>query len=161
MLYGVKGQHPKTGHIHNYLLAINLSYINRNNRRQFVKQWVNTLIRTKGNIPLTYKGIVEQFPFMAAAVRKYLLSRSDLFEIREIPLEMIGEVVVGTMYKDFSKQAILEMIANWKGEKSKTKMKALSIALSEDYGGRIPDLGTKFLGRLFGIAKEVAFEGKI
>ena len=161
LMYGVKGQHPKTGHTHNYLLAINLSYINRNNRKRFVREWVDTLIRTNGNIPVTYKRVVEQFPFMVAAVRRYLLSRNDLFDIREIPLESIGEVVVGTMMKDYSKKAILEMMKNWKGESNQTKMAALKVALGESSGGNIPDLGTGFFGRVLGIAKEVVFEGKL
>ena len=33
MLNAVKGTHPNTGHIHNYIQAINLSYIPRNYRK--------------------------------------------------------------------------------------------------------------------------------
>jgi len=161
LLYGVKGQHPKTGRFHQYLLAINLSYINRNSRKHFVKHWVTKLVNTRGNVPTTYKSAVTQFPYMIAAVRRYLLDIHLIDEIREIPLEMIGEEVVGTMFKDFSKQAILEMTKNWRGESNATKMKALEVSMGKDFGGKVPDLGTGFIGKVLGIAKEVTFGGKI
>jgi hypothetical protein len=76
-------------------------------------------------------------------------------------LDKIGERVVGTMYKDFSKKAMLEMMTNWKGENNATRMKALSVAMGESAGIKVPDLGTSFIGKVLSISKEVVFAGKI
>jgi hypothetical protein len=105
-LCAVKGTHERTGHRHNYIQGINFTYIPRNQRRQFVKVWVQLMKDTKGHVLLSWQMIEKRWPYMRIAIRRYILDKGFIQTHKEIPIDDIEKVVVGTWHKDFSLKAI-------------------------------------------------------
>jgi len=138
VLYAVRGIHPNTGHKHNYIQAINFTYIPRHYRKEFVKIWVPLLEYYKGNILITWDMIQRRYPYLQIAIRRYLLDRQLITELREIPTEDIEKVVVSTWAKDYSKQVIMSMVSKYK--KAKTMIRG-----TNPFSGR-----TAFSGKIFG-----------
>lgn len=106
MLNWVHGTHPNTGHIHNYIQAINLSYIPRNFRKKFVHMWLPTLRANGGNVRLTWEKVVARWPFLTIAVRRYLLKRNYIKYARLIPEDKVEEEVISTWTRDYSVSAM-------------------------------------------------------
>jgi len=104
-LCAVKGVHEKTGHRHNYIQAINFTYIPRRQRKQFVRVWTQLMKDTKGHVLLSWQMVEKRWPFMKIAIRRYILDKGYIQTQKEIPLEDIEKVVVGTWHKDFSLKA--------------------------------------------------------
>lgn len=110
MLNYVHGTHPTTGKVHNYIQAINLSYVPRQFRKKFLKVWEPTLKNNKGNVRLTWSKVVGRWPFMMHAVRRYLVRKNLIKYAREIPTEKINEEVVSTLTRDYSIVALKQKI---------------------------------------------------
>ena len=133
VLCAIKGTHPTSGNRHNYLQAINLTYIPRAVRKQFTNIWTVLLKRTNGNVTLTWEMVTRQYPYLKLAVRRYYLDRHFIAGQKEIPLEQIDQVVIGSWAKDYSKQAFIRMVSA-----HKKAAKALNVnKLKEIFGGRI------------------------
>lgn len=110
----IRGTHPKTGHYHNYIQAINFNYIPRDKRKEFVREWIYRLELNKGNIPLTWEVVKAKYPYMILAFRRYLLDNGVIKYNKEIPIEDIENVVISTWIKDYSKQAMIALITKYK-----------------------------------------------
>jgi hypothetical protein len=103
-LYWLEGTHPRTKRQWRFMQCINLHYLNRGYRKEFVKTWVETLYNTR-NLKLTWKLVKQKFPEIAFATRRYFHSpKYYMRSIREIPLKDIENEVVGSLMKDFSNQ---------------------------------------------------------
>ena len=116
-LCAVKGVHERTGHRHNYIQAINFTYIPRSQRKQFVKIWVHLMKSTKGHMLLSWTMIEKRWPFMKIAIRRYTLDGGLIQTHREIPVDDIESAVMGTWHKDFSLKAIREYMLRQKKPK--------------------------------------------
>lgn len=109
MINWIHGTHPNTGHVHNYIQAINLSYVPRNYRKKFIKMWLPTLQANGGNVRLTWQKVVQRWPFMRYAIRRYLLKRNYLRFAREIPPDKVEDEVISTWTRDYSLMAVKHM----------------------------------------------------
>lgn len=107
MLNYIRGTHPRTGHYHNYIQAINLTYIPRQFRRLFVEQWGSILKSNNGNVILTWRMIVKKYPYLRFAIRRYFIGKGFLRYIREVKEEDYEKVIVSSFARDFS-------LAGWK-----------------------------------------------
>jgi len=117
VLYAVGGTHPKTGNRHNYIQAINLNYITRGKRREFVAAWTQMLKQYGGNVIFTWNMVKRKYPYLQVAFRRYSLDRGIIVKLKEIPLEEINQAVVGTWAKDYSKQAMMSLISKYRKAK--------------------------------------------
>lgn len=109
MLNHISGTHENTGHKHNYIQCINLSYIPRTFRKKFVQVWLPTLESNRGNIKLTWEIVVKRWPFMRMAIRRYILKRNYIKYAREIPPEKVMDEVVSTVTRDYSIAAMKQL----------------------------------------------------
>ena len=106
MINYIHGTHPNTGHVHNYIQCINLSYIPRNYRKRFVNMWLPTLEQNRGNARLTWNMVVSRWPFMKLAIRRYILKKNLLRYGREIPPDKVVDEVISTWTRDYSLMAM-------------------------------------------------------
>lgn len=106
MINYIHGTHPNTGHVHNYIQCINLSYIPRNYRKRFVNMWLPTLEQNKGNARLTWNMVVNRWPFMKIAIRRYILKKNLIKYGREILPEKVVDEVISTWTRDYSLMAM-------------------------------------------------------
>jgi len=113
-LYALKGVNPNTGHMWNLVQGINLNYIDRAHRREFLHTWMPLLERNHGNIKLTWEYMVRRYPYLAVACRRYLLDRKVFRDLKEIPLEDIEAIVISTWAKDYSRQAQMALLRKYK-----------------------------------------------
>jgi hypothetical protein len=126
-LYWVEGDHPSTKRQWRFIQCINLNYISRSYRRQFVDQWARTLYSTR-NVRLTWNLVKQRYPEMTFATRRYFYTPSYYIKgIRAIPIEDLDKEVVGTLIKDYSTRA---RIGFW------SKMRGLQSTLSSIMNNR-------------------------
>lgn len=109
MLNYIHGTHPNTGHIHNYIQAINLTYIPRNYRKKFVDLWMPILRENRGNVRLTWNRVQKTYPWIKYAVRRYLVRRNFIKYPREIPFDDVEREVVSTWIRDYSMLAMKQL----------------------------------------------------
>src|SRR5574343_344991 len=104
-LYAIEGINPSTNHQWRLIQAINLSYIPRNIRKQFVELWMVELNKRK-NVKFTWEMVKAQYPMIQLGIRRYFLKPTYyITNLKEIPREKIMDNVVGSFIKDFSRQA--------------------------------------------------------
>jgi hypothetical protein len=53
LLYKIRGRHPRSGNEWNLIQGLNLNYVSRSVRRQFVVDWKKYLIKNNGNVSFT------------------------------------------------------------------------------------------------------------
>lgn len=109
MLNWVHGTHPNTGHVHNYIQMINLSYIPRNYRKKFVDTWLPLLEQNGGNIRLTWQKVVSRWPFMKFAIRRYIVKKNFIRYAREIQYKDVEREVISTWMRDYSMAAMKQL----------------------------------------------------
>jgi len=115
LMYKVYGTHPKTGHQHRYIQAINLNYIPRAHRKKFVELWVKEMEKNKGNVEFTWNVVESFFPYLESAVRRYMIK--PIYRIQnpmEIPIENLEDAVISTWSNDFSKKLKIDLAAKKK-----------------------------------------------
>ena len=101
-LYWVSGTHPRTKHQWRFIQCINLNYISRSLRKQFVEDWVRSLYTTR-NVKLTWDVVRARWPQITFATRRYLYSPSYYIKgLRTISLADVEKEVVGSLNRDFS-----------------------------------------------------------
>lgn len=114
-LNSVSGIHPKTGREHRYFTAINLNYLSRRDRRDFVEDWIQEMKST--NSPkLTWDKVKSKYPALKSSIRRYFYSPK--YYIRKLKKiegeEEIRKEVVRTMSKDFSKKVKRKVLSKFK-----------------------------------------------
>jgi hypothetical protein len=125
MLNYIKGTHPTTGHYHNYIQAINFSYIPRQFRRLFVDQWGSVLKANNGNVLLTWKKVRSRFPYLQFALRRYFIGKGFIKFQHEVPEEDFDQVIISSFSRDFSLaawKASIKMRAGKKGGKNRLNL---------------------------------------
>lgn len=133
VLYAVGGTHPNTGRRHNYIQAINLNYISRGKRREFVTSWIRMLQQYGGNVIFTWNMVRRKYPYLMVAFRRYSLEKGIISKLQEIPLENIEQAVVGTWAKDYAKQATMALVSKYKSVRKKLDINTIKRV----FGGRI------------------------
>jgi hypothetical protein len=134
MLNYIKGTHPNTGHIHNYIQAINLTYVPRGFRRLFVEQWGSILKNNNGNALLTWKMIVKKYPYLQLAIRRYFIGKGMMRYIREVKEEDYEQIVISSFSRDFSLvawKAALKVRAGKKGNISRHNIANKSLSRNQ------------------------------
>ena len=125
-LYWMEGSHPRTGNQWRFFQAINLNYLNRSYRQKFIKDWVTSLYTTQ-NLKLTWQALIRRFPDMQFATRRYLYRPASYIKsLRAVELVHVEKEVVGSLYKDYSRQA---KIAFW------TQLRRTQAAMPDILGG--------------------------
>jgi len=109
MINAVIGTHPTTGHYHNYIQAINLSYVSRNYRKKFVDDWLLHYKKYNGDVKLTWETVEKRYPFIKFALRRYLLKKHFLLYAREIKDNDIEREVISTWLRDYSMMAMKQL----------------------------------------------------
>jgi hypothetical protein len=108
-LWWVEGFHPRTKRQWRFIQCLNLNYLSRGYRKQFVEKWTETLYRTR-DLKLTWQQVQTRFPEMAFATRRYFYSpKYYINSLRAIEEQDVEKEVVGSLYKDYSKQARIAM----------------------------------------------------
>lgn len=104
----IVGINDSTGHYWNLFQGINLHYISRNKRRVFLNDWLRIYDHTKGNLKFTWQLITKQYPYLALAIRRYILNttRGFIIDLREIKRDNISSTVLGSLPKDYSAMVI-------------------------------------------------------
>jgi hypothetical protein len=140
LLYKFSGTHPNTGRQWRFIQCINLNYIQRNVRKNFVLNWKEELIRRNGNVFLTWETIKRRFPNVANsnAIRRYFYSPSYYIQDPEyIELDNVEDAVISSWHKDFSKKLKKAAIRKIKDAKALAKKRSgVSKILGALFGGR-------------------------
>lgn len=136
----VKGVHPTTGHRHNFLQAINFTYIPRSQRRIFIRQWTKNIKQYAGNVTLSWLDIKRMYPFMELAFRRYFLDKGYIKNVIEIPTEDMENVVVKSWEADYSKRAFMIAVTRntgGKGNKGVSRRLSEPLLVKKLFGGAI------------------------
>lgn len=121
LMYAHSGTHPNTGHEWTFFTGINFTYLPRPTRRAFAQAWMREWQRTNGNVEFTYQRVVQEFPYLIGAVRRYFYSPNYyITNAMEIPLEDMEDVIVSTWSKDFSKKVKTSLINKYKSVMKKS-----------------------------------------
>jgi len=114
LLYALDGTHPRTGNQWRFFQMLNMTYIPRTIRKQFIKEWVIYLQKTK-NVKLTWEIIIKKYPRLKHSVRRYFFKPNYYIkDLKEVPLDKIEDVVVSTWSKDFSKKVKTSLLNKFK-----------------------------------------------
>ena len=104
ILYALEGI-SHTGHQFRFFQGINFTYIPRNIRKQFAKEWKEVMKKSNGNVKFTWEKVKRRYPQLKVAIRRYFFKPSYyITKLVEIPLDDIEKVVISTWSKDFSKK---------------------------------------------------------
>lgn len=129
LLYALDGIHPKTGSQWRFFQMINLSYVPKTIRKQFIKEWVIYLQKTK-NVKLTWEIIMKKYPRLKHSVRRYFFKPNYYIkDLVEVPLDKIEEVVVSTWHKDYSKKVKTSLLNKFRRvmqHRNKNKKKGIN-----------------------------------
>lgn len=132
-MYVITGTHPNTGKSWNLMEGINMTYLPRQMRKQFAKEWVEQVSGSR-NLRFTYEKMKARYPWMKIAIRRYLLSpKRYVSKIRQIPLENMEQVIVGSWSKDFSKRALISLVSRYR----RGARFIAGRALKSIFGGRV------------------------
>ena len=113
-MYALEGTNPKTGHQFRLLQGINMTYIPRSIRRQFIKDWSKTL-QSSRDVKFTWEKVKRKYPYLQNAIRRYFLKPTYYIkDLKEIPFEDMEKVVVSTFSKDFSKKIKTSLIGKFR-----------------------------------------------
>jgi hypothetical protein len=110
-MYHVQGIHPRTGHFHNYIQAINLSYIPKNTRHGFVRNWVDKHFNPRTQE--AYRGIKFNYPAdvpgnLKVAIRRYFIKGGYISNPHEIRYDAIDARLAGISGKDYFSRAVIQ-----------------------------------------------------
>ncbi len=115
MMYALDGTHPNTGHQWRFFQAINFTYIPRTMRRTFAAEWMRVLERNQGDVKFTWEVVKRRYPYLKGAVRRYFFKPSYFIkDLKEIPFDMMEDVIVSTWSKDFSKKLKVSLLGKFR-----------------------------------------------
>jgi hypothetical protein len=120
----IQGINPKTGHRHDYVQAINFTYIPRNIRKQFGKVWVDHMIKSNGKVFMRWSTVQTRYPYLMFAIRRYRIH--GIRKILELDYDDIMGIIGRTMMKDFSYNEKRKYDA-WREERGIDKIGATGI----------------------------------
>jgi len=104
VMYALEGIHPNTNHEWRFFQCINFTYIPREDRRRFARDWMHIMGNSK-NPKFTWEVIKRKYPYIKHAVRRYFF-KPDYYitKLREVPFDKMEQAIVSTWAKDFSKK---------------------------------------------------------
>jgi len=116
LLYKFSGTHPNTGRQWRFLQGINLNYVPRKIRRNFIKNWKEKL-ESSNDVYLTWTYVKSRYPAIvkSQAIRRYFYSPNYyITKVEEIPVENMEDVVIGSMAKDLSRKVKFSLTRKFK-----------------------------------------------
>ena len=114
MMYALEGLHPNTGHQWRFFQGINMTYVPRVMRRQFINDW-KRILQSSRSVKFTWEKVVVKYPYLKNAVRRYFFRPTYyITDIKEIPFDDLEAVVVSTWSKDFSKKVKTSLIGKFR-----------------------------------------------
>jgi hypothetical protein len=115
MMYALDGTHPNTKHQWRFFQAINFTYIPRTMRRTFAAEWTRVLERNQGDVKFTWEVVQRRYPYLKGAVRRYFFKPTYFIkDLKEIPFDMMEDVIVSTWSKDFSKKLKTSLLGKFR-----------------------------------------------
>jgi hypothetical protein len=115
MMYALDGTHPNTKHQWRFFQAINFTYIPRSMRRTFASEWTRVLERNQGDVKFTWEVVQRRYPYLKGAVRRYFFKPTYFIkDLKEIPFDMMEDVIVSTWSKDFSKKLKTSLLGKFR-----------------------------------------------
>jgi len=112
-MYKVYGIHPKTGHQHRYIQALNFNYLPRNSRKAFINIWRKEFEKNN-DVEMTWDLVQFRFPYLDLCVRRYMLKPNYRIQKPQyIPMDKLEDMVVSTWSKDFSRKLKLDLAAKY------------------------------------------------
>ena len=143
VLYRIRGIHPSSGHQWNLVQGINLNYVPRHVRTNFIQNWKLEMEQNNGNVFLTWERIKRQFPGIAKsnAIRRYQLKPTYMIQdVRPIPPEEMENAVVSSWHKDFMKKTKMALTRKYreaqKKRQKRTDDKGIGKILRSIFGRR-------------------------
>lgn len=112
----VHGMHPNTKHMHNYIQGINLHYLPKRIRENFVKDWLKIQEQFGTKDELTWDVILRRYKKLAPAIRRYKVnSLRNIIDLKLIKKTDIIEYLKNTYVKDFSMLKFVEKMNKKRG----------------------------------------------
>lgn len=122
LLNSYSGTHPTSGNQWRFFQGINFTYIPRPQRRHFAERWSQEWEQTNGNVEMTWQRVVQQFPYLKGAIRRYFYQPSYyISKAIEVPMEDMEQVIVSTWNKDFSKKLRTNLMDKFRRTKNNVK----------------------------------------
>lgn len=104
MMYALDGMNKRTGHQWRFFQAINFTYIPRNDRKRFAKDWIRIMGNTR-NPRFTWNIVKRKYPYIQHAIRRYFFKPPYYIQdLKEIAWDDAEKAIVSTFAKDFSKK---------------------------------------------------------
>jgi hypothetical protein len=115
MMYALDGTHPRTKHQWRFFQAVNFTYIPRSMRRTFASEWTRVLERNQGDVRFTWEVVQRRYPYLKGAVRRYFFKPNYFIkDLKEVPFDMMEDVIVSTWSKDFSKKLKVSLLGKFR-----------------------------------------------
>jgi len=142
LLYKFSGTHPTTGRQWRFIQCINIAYLPRHIRHNFVMNWKIEMERSGGNTYLTWERLKRQYPMVARedVCRRYFYSPNYyIMDPVYIPPDQWEKTAMISWWKDYSKKLRQNLVRR---QKATSKRKT-------DRGGVV----SRILGSIFGRRK--------
>ena len=142
LMYKFSGTHPRTGRQWRFIQALNISYLPRAVRKNFLINWQIEMEQNNGNVYVTWEKIKRQFPMVVKGdcIRRYFYSPNYYIDQpKYVPVENWEEMAISSWHKDFSKKLRMSLRRKYKSAMDKRRQRT-------DVVGRV-------LGMLFGKRK--------
>jgi hypothetical protein len=101
----IKGTHPTSGNKWSLIQGVNLNYLSRNIRRQFIKEWQDSMTRHPNHFYLTWNMITHKFSRFGfeVAIRRYLLTPNSLMrKLEKVSPDKMENEILRSLHKDYS-----------------------------------------------------------
>lgn len=98
----IKGINPKTGHQWRLIQGINMNYIPRGHRKDFLEIWNKNFDRTK-DVKFTWNIVQTKFPYLKLAIRRYMIvPKTYIRKLKYIEAENLQKEMIRSWHKDYS-----------------------------------------------------------
>ena len=124
LMYGYEGIHPKSKRQWRFFQAINFTYIPRQDRMRFAKEWRRTIGNhpTPQSLHFTWKTVKRRYPYLQTAIRRYFFDPANrIQDPQEVPFDQMERAIVSTYSKDFSKKVRAALVNKFRQVFSRRK----------------------------------------
>lgn len=153
LLYKFSGTHPTTGRQWRFIQAINVNYIPRRIREDFIKSWYEKL-ESSDDVYLTWEYVKQRYPNVVKsdALRRYFYSPNYyLTKVEAIPLENMVDVVVGSLAKDLSRKMKFSVIKKFRQMNKQSSINKKAAERSREIKAKNTDIISNILKKIRGL----------
>ena len=98
----IQGINPKTGHQWRLIQGINMNYIPRSDRKNFLEIWNKHFDKTN-DVKFTWNVVKSKFPYLKLSIRRFMLKpKYYIRKLKYIEPENLQKEMVKSLHKDFS-----------------------------------------------------------